>query len=144
MADNVDKMLEVAATPDWISPLWAMFQDLRNGPKHDFFVDRYADWSAKDVTRLLKKTGIKTWGTAIIDDMIFFSVKKQQALWAQRILQSNGIPIIAGYIPIPKKKPNSAWYVGPLAPKTSPKPVSLFEQVDNLFDRMDSILDRLG
>ena len=98
MPDALDRILTIGSTPDWISPAWAIVQDIINGPRHDFFVDLYAGWSVNDIKRLLRKHKVKVWGDMIADDMIVFSVLQKQARWAQIVLMRNEIPIISGEI----------------------------------------------
>jgi hypothetical protein len=91
MPDTFDQLLSFGATPDWISPLSAIISDLTNGPHQRFFINRNTGWSVNQIKRFLKQYGVHVWGDMIIDDLVVFTVRKNQAKLAQYVLQQTGL-----------------------------------------------------
>lgn len=65
-----------------------------------------------EIEDLLAKHGIKTWGSQITGGEFFFSVKLEQAGWAEYVLLRYGVPLWQtgappgkGYIDPPRPKP---------------------------------------
>jgi hypothetical protein len=100
MSDTGDRLLNLGATSDWISPLIAMIQDWLHGPPHDFYIDWNAGWSVSEIKKLLKRHGVRVWGAALVDGMIVFSVHQAQASRVQALLEQRGVPISYGGVPI--------------------------------------------
>jgi hypothetical protein len=94
----LDKFLEIASTPDWITPLAGMIQDRVNGPAHMFLIPDDCGWSGFEIRRLLKRHGVKTWGLMVVDNLILVSVRLAQAHYAQYILLREQIPIEYGLL----------------------------------------------
>lgn len=94
MTDSLDKLLTIGSTPDWISPLSAIFEDATNGPAQHFYISREVGYSVKDLTRLLEGFGVHVWGDMIIDDMIVFTVREAQARYAVYLLRRAGVPLL--------------------------------------------------
>ena len=119
MSNLLDELLNIGSTPNWIRPLWAIIQDLSNGPLCRFYIDRYCGWSINDITGLLRRHGVQVWGDIVADDMIIFTVRQPQSRWAEHVLQRAGLPILgisgqkAGNKPSRsrpgKSKANSEW-----------------------------------
>ena len=101
MSNMIETLIDIGATLDWITPLIDFIKDAKNGPRHSFFVDRYAGWSANDIERMLKQRDIEMWGIVFFRDSIAFDVKEADASRAQNILQSNNVPIIQGVLSPP-------------------------------------------
>ncbi len=93
-----DRLIDIGATLDWITPLIDFIKNAKNGPRHSFFVDRYVGWSANDIKRLLKQRDIEMWGIVFFKESIAFDVKESQALQTQYLLQQNNLPILQGVI----------------------------------------------
>ena len=66
---------------DWISPLWAILQDLTRGPAHTFLIDQDggAGLTGREIENLLRRAGCQTWGAMLIGDTLTVSVPKTQA-----------------------------------------------------------------
>ena len=47
----------------------------------------------KEVSRLLKRRGVDSWGHMIVKGTIMISVRQTQARWAQHLLDQAGIPL---------------------------------------------------
>lgn len=139
MPDKIDVFLDVASTPDWISPLTAIVQDLVNGPRHDYYVDAYAGRSVNDVKRLLKRNGVKVWGAMLFDDMITFTVKEPQARWAQYVLERAGITIHAGQVVEQAYQPHGTFERPAAGPAR--QRVTGFQ---SLFDWLDELGEKIG
>ncbi|NIV31789.1 MAG: hypothetical protein GWN58_20575 [Anaerolineae bacterium] len=105
--DLIDKGLAIGAGFDWISPLLGFAGDLMNGPSHGFLVPYDScPMSGKEIARLLRERGVKTWGMMIVSGTLMFSVQLKKARWAQHILEQRGVPIenpIAGNAKQPKQ-----------------------------------------
>ena len=92
--DRVDDALAVGTSFDWISPALGFLGDALNGPSHGFLVPYDScPMSGKDIAKLLRKRGIKTWGMMIVSGTLMFSVKLDKARWAQHLLERAGVPI---------------------------------------------------
>jgi hypothetical protein len=127
MPDALDRLLAIGSAPDWISPLATIIRDFTNGPHHHFFADMYSGWSVNDVTNVLKRKGIDVWGAQVLDDMIVFTVRENQAKWAQYLLEHEGAPLIGGFIYKPATNSSRT------TPKKQPSP-----------DEIDEFLDQVG
>ncbi len=92
----LNKVAEVGASFDWITPLCTIIQDVVYGPAHHFLVPMDAGWSGREIEQLLRSQGVQTWGLMVIDGLLFLSVRERQARWAQHILLMEGIPIAKG------------------------------------------------
>jgi hypothetical protein len=103
---------------NWITPVVGFIEDFLNDPtllqsnSWTFFVpySRSLDngWNAFDIEDLMGRHGIKTWGGQITGGEFFFSVKLEQAQWAEYILLNHGVPVNEKYLgaPRPKQKTN--------------------------------------
>ena len=93
----LDKLLEVGSAFDWISPAAAFVQGAVNGPSHTFLIDHAScPLSGHEVEHLLRQRGVKTWGLMVVDGTLMITVKRNQAQWAQALLQKAGVPITNG------------------------------------------------
>ena len=88
-----DGLLRFVMNFDWISPLAAITMDIANGPSHTFLIPLDCGWSGREITNLLAKRGVKTWGLMAINDTFTISVRQAQARWAQYLLDQAGIPL---------------------------------------------------
>ena len=109
----IDTILGIGASLDWISPLASVLGDLMNGPSHTFLIPYAASpLSGREVSWLLGKRGVKSWGHMVVSGTLMVSVRLGQARWAQHILEQEGVPIEnplpaqAGQS-VPKRKPQS-------------------------------------
>jgi hypothetical protein len=82
VTDTIDKLLEMGSAPDFITPLWAMIQDILHAPAHHIYIDRPSGISAAQVERALKSKGVRVWGVMIVDKSVVMSVRKPQARYA--------------------------------------------------------------
>ena len=90
----IDKLLEVGAGFDWISPLLGFLGDVMNGPSHTFLIPYDScPVSGHEIGRMLRKRGVKSWGRMIVSGTIMVSVCLEKARWAQQILEQAGVPI---------------------------------------------------
>jgi hypothetical protein len=92
----IDSILKGGSSFDWISPVVALIQDLRNGPSVGFNVSMEAGWSTAQLQALLNERGIKLWGMMMVDDAIIFCVRKTQARYAHYVLDRAGVPYQGG------------------------------------------------
>lgn len=100
----LNKLLDVGAGFDWISPALALTQDILNGPSHAFSVPCDCGWSLREIGRLLRSQGIKSWGPTVAGDVFLISVRRTQARWAQAVLERNGVPLAGGWIDQPRQR----------------------------------------
>ena len=90
----LDKVLGVAASIDWITPLASVLGDLMNGPSHTFLIPYSASpLSGREIGWLLGKRGVKCWGLMVVSGTLMVSVRLGQATWAQQILEQAGVPL---------------------------------------------------
>jgi hypothetical protein len=132
----LDKILQAGSGFDWISPTIAFVHDIRNRPSVDINVPATAGWSAQDLTSLLQECGIKVWGVMLVGDVIIFSVRKAQALYAQYLLERNGIPYQGGLPGHSRARPAASQEM-----KAEQKPTGNW--LDRLLVDIGGIVDRL-
>lgn len=92
----LDKLLDIGASFDWITPTWAFIQDAANGNPADFGIPANAGFDRGDIKRLLSKRGINVWGLMYNTggDLLMFTVHKSQARQTRTALQQAGVPIL--------------------------------------------------
>lgn len=100
---DLKELFEFISIFDWITPTVGFIEDFINDPtllgsnSWTFFIpydeSLEAGWNAALIERLMKQHGIKTWGGQITGGEFFFSVKKEQAQWAEYLLLNNSVPI---------------------------------------------------
>ena len=88
----LDKFLKFGSTFDWITPLWAFFQDARNGNPLQVNVPYDASWSGGQIQLLLEDKGVQVWGLMVVDDTITFTISETQAKYAKYWLDQWGVP----------------------------------------------------
>jgi hypothetical protein len=94
----LDKVLEVGACFDWITPLITVVQDLANGPGHTFLIPNDCGWSGRDIEDLLRRRGVRSWGHMVVKHSLMLRVRQKQARWAQYLLERAGIPLEGGMV----------------------------------------------
>jgi hypothetical protein len=94
--DMFDRLLVVGTAFDWISPVAAIIQDVTNGPSHTFLIPYDCGYSGRDISKLLKRRGVDSWGHMVVNHTIMITVRRGQALWAQQLLDQAGIPTAGG------------------------------------------------
>ncbi len=92
----LDTLLEIAATPDWISPTLALVQTFLNRPSVGFNVPAGTEWSTYTIEDLLTGVGIKVWGLTLVNDTIIFRVRQAQARYTHYMLERAGVPYYGG------------------------------------------------
>jgi hypothetical protein len=108
------KLFEILTIFDWITPSLGLFEDIINDPtplqsnSWTFFVPYEqsvrSGWNAFDIEGLMRRNGIKTWGSQITNGEFFFSVKLDQAQWAEYLLFRHGVPIDEKFLGAPRPK----------------------------------------
>jgi hypothetical protein len=89
-----DSMLGLSARFDWFSPLVRVLGDLMNGPSHTFLIPYQAcPFSGREISWMLSKRGVKSWGHMVVSGTLMFTVRQSQAQWAQHVLGQAGVPI---------------------------------------------------
>ena len=97
----LDRFLEVGSGFDWISPILGFLGDAMNGPSHTFLIPYDScPMSGREIARLLRKRGVKSWGLMIVSGTLMVSVRLEKARWAQHLLEQAGIPVEN---PLPQK-----------------------------------------
>lgn len=93
--NDQDKLLNFGSNFDWITPSWAILQDLLNGPVEYIGVMANAGFDRGDIRQLLRQNGVNSWGYIynVAGDLIMFSVPQEQARRACYILQREGVPL---------------------------------------------------
>jgi hypothetical protein len=109
---------ELLSTFDWLTPAIGFLEDIINDPtlfqsnSWTFFIpydqSLESGWNAFGVENLMKRYGIKTWGGQITGGEFFFSVKLEQAQWAEYLLNENGVPLSPLSQGTPRFKPKSS------------------------------------
>jgi hypothetical protein len=93
-AAMLDTILGIGASFDWISPLASVLGDMLNGPSHTFLIPyRASPLSGREISWMLGKRGVKSWGYMVVTGTLMLNVRQSQAQWAQRLLEQAGIPI---------------------------------------------------
>ena len=96
------KFFELLSIFDWVTPTVAILEDIAEGGPLNLdawtFYIPYEKavskgWSAVDIEELLRQYGIKTWGGLARFGEFLFSVKLEQAAWAEYVLTRYGIPV---------------------------------------------------
>lgn len=91
----LDDLLGLGSLFDWLTPLWATVQDLAHGGGHTFTIeqDGGAVYTGKQVERILKRAGCKTWGLQLVwpGDALLVSVPKGQAWLGWQALTKAGV-----------------------------------------------------
>jgi hypothetical protein len=87
----LDNFLKVGSTFDWITPLWAIIQDTRNGPSTNINLPFDIGWSGSQIKSSLQNKGIKVWGLMAVGDVITFTVSKAQEQYAMYWLEQWGL-----------------------------------------------------
>ncbi len=83
-----------------------------------FFAPIGGPWSGAQIERLLRSKGIKMWGVGFANGELFFRVSRQQAAYAQYLMERAGVPLLHGGAPI--EQPESGPTVsGPQVPGAS-------------------------
>lgn len=133
----LDNLLEIAATPDWISPTFALIQTFFNRPSVGFNVPTDTEWSTYAINDLLSSVGIKVWGLTIASSMIIFRVRKAQARYTHYMLERAGVPYYGGL----SDYKSSDVTIG----KNESKPQSSTGSLlDDCLDGINSLVDTLG
>ena len=102
---------------DWITPSIGFLEDAINDPtllqsnSWTFFIpyDESINngWNAVTIEELLHQHGVKHWGSQITNGEFFFSVKLEQAQWAEYVLNQYGIPLAELSQGAPRPKPKA-------------------------------------
>lgn len=112
-------ILEVGAMFDWITPLHAFGMDLYyalfRGGSHTFLIADECGWSGHGIIKLLRKSGIKTWGHMIVSHTIMITVPKVQAALAENILTGAGLEPWIESAPAPRPPRQPQPYAPPLS-----------------------------
>lgn len=106
---------------DWITPSFGFVEDFINDPtllrsnSWTFFIpyDQAVNtgWNADAIESLMEQHGIHHWGGQYTypNNEFFFSVKLEQAQWAEYLLLRFGVPIKEKYLGAPRPKRKSGW-----------------------------------
>ena len=94
-----DSLLDVGASIDLITPLFAFLMDAVRGPIADFGIDPEAGWGMYDLRIYLNENHIPVWGLmyTLNRDALIFTVPKKDAEETFYLLRYAGIPIL--YMP---------------------------------------------
>lgn len=90
----LERIVEVGAGFDWISPVASVLGNIINGPSHTFLIPYdQSPLSGREVAWMLGKRGVKSWGLMVVSGTFMISVRLSQARWAQHLLEQAGVPI---------------------------------------------------
>jgi len=95
-----EKILEVGAAFDWISPMASLLDELLFGPNYTFCI-AVCSLTGREITSVLRKRKVNVGTTMIVDDTIMIDVRMKDAVKAQIILNRLGIPVLN---PLPRKR----------------------------------------
>lgn len=96
--------LKIIAIADWVTPTTAIIQHFVKGPSHTFFIPEDCGLSGHEITAMLQRYGVRTWGGMIINSTIMFTVGERQAQWAQYLLLRHDIPIANGLLDASRRR----------------------------------------
>ena len=95
----LDTLLEIGSYGDWITPLWAMVQDIANDGGHTFLMPcEWFPYAPIEVQWLLKEKGIKIYGLMVFGGYVMLSCHPSKARWAQYWLERLGLWIEYGRV----------------------------------------------
>jgi hypothetical protein len=113
-----------------------------------FFTPIGGPWSGARIERLLAGRGIKMWGVGFANGELFFRVSREQAAWAQYVMERAGVPLLYGGAPSDQPGPrtaagqpargNSMGGEEPAAQAVGP--AERGDVLDRLMDTIDSLL----
>ena len=96
-------LIEFLTIFDWITPTIGFIEDFINDPtllqrnSWTFFIPYdnalNSGYNAVKIEELLKANGIKVWGSQITNGELFFSVKREQAHFAEYLLMKYQVPL---------------------------------------------------
>lgn len=89
----LDTLLEIGSAFDWISPIAGLVGDIANGPSYTFLIPYDCGISGREISRLLKRRGVDSWGHMVVDGSLMITVRQGQARWAQHLLDQAGVPV---------------------------------------------------
>jgi len=136
----LDRLLELGSAFDWITPLLAEIQDVAYGPSHTILIPEASGWSGREIGCMLREHGVRYWGLMIVNRTLMLTVRNQQALWADHLIQSAGIPLLN---PISSAQATRIGRAHGTSAGRGPRPNGrggLLEALDGL---VDSVADRL-
>lgn len=91
-----DRIANVGATFDWISPLITMIKNYRNRPSIGYSFPVECGWSAYAISDLLNDHGVKHWGLHIYHNTIMLRLRVAQADYSQYLFEQSGIVYSGG------------------------------------------------
>lgn len=88
----LDKLGDIGAAFDWITPFAAFIQDVLYFPAQTVTLPLDgsmggAGWTGPQITRLLRSQGIRVWGEMIVDGQIAFTVRRREVQHVNAILE---------------------------------------------------------
>lgn len=86
-------LLKFGTCFDWISPVAAIINNIRNGPAVTFLISVNCGWTGREIANYLRQNGVETWGHMIINDTFTISVRESQFERAQYLLAMAGLPM---------------------------------------------------
>ena len=86
---------EFLSSSDWFTPMKGIFEMIWHGPfgGHTFYIDLDSGYTGAKCVKLLRSHGIITYAECIAKGDAFWTVPKEQAEEAERILLQAGIPL---------------------------------------------------
>lgn len=100
--------------------------NVRYGAHHQFHIPLDGAWTGGACEELLARHGVRIWDRGLTSDTVFFSVKAEQANWAEYLLKRRGIPVVSAPVN-PQNDTYAQWYAPGDEPpnwqrKAKPKP----------------------
>ena len=140
------QLLKMGSTFDWISPLLGFFQDAANGPSHTFLIPNDSGWSGREIERLLRQSGVGTWGLMIVGDTLMVSVRAPQAAWAQSLLLKKGVPIEGPMVDSspPKRRARRGSAPAPHAQAKNGGRTQTGDPINRSIDRLADFIDSIA
>ena len=91
----VRDVLKILAYFNWITPLEIVTRRAFYGPSYSFKIPETSGWSGAGIVNMLRQQGgISTYGYMFVNDHFMFHVPREQARFAQYLMQRAGIPIM--------------------------------------------------
>ena len=87
----LDRFLAFGATFDWISPAHAYLMDVMHGGGATFSVLDSGGLTCSNVTRHLRRRGVRIWGEMIVGEEFLFTVPRAEAQRAAAMLDHLGL-----------------------------------------------------
>ena len=101
----------------WLGLWLAVLETAAGGGDWRIYIPRAGDATGWEMEKYLGAYGVRVWGRGFDRDYVFFTVKKEQAAWAEYLLKRKGVDFVAEPV-----NPLNDLFVSRHAPGSVPRP----------------------